>query len=65
MKKIKSIVVLAIILATTGLFAQNLTVDTEKSTLAWHGEKVTGEHDGMIELKEGWLSWNDDKLTGG
>jgi polyisoprenoid-binding protein YceI len=65
MKKIKSIIVLAIILATTGLFAQNLTVDIEKSTLAWHGEKVTGEHDGMIELKEGWLSWNDDKLTGG
>jgi polyisoprenoid-binding protein YceI len=65
MKKIKSIVAFVMILATTGLFAQNLTVDTEKSTLAWHGEKVTGEHDGMIELKEGWLSWNNDKLTGG
>jgi polyisoprenoid-binding protein YceI len=65
MKKIKSILALVMILATTGLFAQNLKVDTEKSTLAWHGEKVTGEHDGMIELKEGWLSWNNDKLTDG
>lgn len=65
MKKIKPILTLAIILITTGLFAQSLKVDTKASKLKWHGEKVTGEHDGEIKLKEGWLSWNNDKLTSG
>jgi len=65
MKTIKSILTTVIILATVSLFAQEMKVDTEKSSLKWHGEKVTGEHYGNIELKEGWLSWDNDKLTDG
>lgn len=65
MNKIKTMLVLAITLISTGLFAQNLKVDSEKSTIKWHGEKVTGEHSGNILLKEGWISWNNEKLTGG
>lgn len=65
MKTIKSILASMIILATTGLFAQEMKVDTEKSTLKWHGEKVTGEHWGNIDLKEGWLAWDNKKITEG
>ncbi len=52
-------------MATTGLIAQNINVDTKASTIKWHGEKVTGEHFGTIDLKDGWISWNNDKLTAG
>jgi polyisoprenoid-binding protein YceI len=65
MKTIKSILVAAIILMTTGLFAQKMKVDVKKSNLEWNGKKVTGEHDGTINLKEGWFSWDDDKITKG
>ena len=50
---------------TLGLFAQQMKTDTEKSSLKWHGEKVAGEHWGHIDLKKGWLSWENDKLTDG
>lgn len=65
MKTMKSIFAIAMIFATVGLFAQKLTVDTKKSTLKWHGEKVTGEHFGMIDLKDGMLVWKNNKITGG
>ncbi len=44
---------------------KRLTVDTEKDKLEWVGEKVTGEHQGTIDLKSGWLTWHDNKVTGG
>ena len=65
MKTLKSILATILTLTTVGLFAQQMKVDTEKSSLKWHGEKVTGEHCGHIDLKEGWLAWENDKLTGG
>jgi len=48
-----------------GLNAQNLTADVKKSTLAWHGKKVTGEHFGNIQLKEGWIELKDGKIVKG
>lgn len=60
-----------ILLFLAGFFFLNinaqkrLNVDTEKEKLEWIGEKVTGEHKGTVELKSGWLAWNDNKLTGG
>ena len=65
MKTIKTLFATLMILATVGLFAQEMKVDTKKSTLKWHGEKVTGEHFGTINLKDGMLVWNNDKLTSG
>jgi polyisoprenoid-binding protein YceI len=65
MKTMKSIFAIAMIFATVGLFAQELTVDTKKSTLKWHGEKVTGEHFGTIDLKEGMLVWKNNKIVSG
>jgi len=65
MKIIKSILTTVMILATVSMFGQKMKVDTEKSSLQWHGEKVTGEHFGQIDLKEGWLHWDNNKITNG
>jgi polyisoprenoid-binding protein YceI len=60
-----------LLLALSGLFfinavAQNkLTADTDKTKLLWLGEKVTGQHTGTINLKSGWLTLQDNKITSG
>jgi polyisoprenoid-binding protein YceI len=43
----------------------NKDVKIKESTINWKGYKVTGEHFGTIDLKEGMLSFDGDKLTGG
>ncbi len=40
-------------------------IKIENSKVIWKGYKVTGSHQGTIELKSGSLSFNEDKLTGG
>ena len=40
-------------------------VDLEKSKLAWEGRKVTGAHNGTINLKNGSLELVNGKLSGG
>jgi len=42
-----------------------LNSDTEKTTLLWLGEKVTGQHTGTINLQSGWLNWKDNKIVSG
>lgn len=39
--------------------------DLSKSTLAWNGKKVTGEHSGTIKLSDGSLTMDGAKLKGG
>jgi polyisoprenoid-binding protein YceI len=43
----------------------NKEVKITESTINWKGYKVTGEHFGTIDLKEGVLSFDGDKLVGG
>jgi polyisoprenoid-binding protein YceI len=40
-------------------------VDTNKSVITWKGYKVTGEHAGILKVKNGNLDFTDGKLTGG
>jgi len=40
-------------------------VDTEASTVTWKAYKVTGSHTGTVDLEDGFLRFDDDKLTGG
>jgi polyisoprenoid-binding protein YceI len=42
-----------------------LIADAEKTSFLWLGEKVTGQHNGTINLKDGWLSLKDDKIVSG
>lgn len=44
---------------------QNKTVKTESSSVVWKAYKVTGSHEGTIDLKSGSLTFDGDVLTGG
>jgi polyisoprenoid-binding protein YceI len=44
---------------------QTLKVDTKTSTFSWIGKKITGEHNGTINIQNGALVVDGDKLTGG
>lgn len=41
------------------------TVDVQQSTIKWTGKKVTGEHTGTLQLKQGNITIDDNQLTGG
>ena len=68
----KSIVSIALV-AVFGLTATAATpkedekkqINVSESTVTWKGYKVTGEHNGSIKLKSGFLDMNGKKLTGG
>lgn len=45
--------------------AKELKIDTENSKVEWLGEKVTGQHNGLIGVKEGALLVQDGNLVGG
>jgi len=51
--------------AEDGKKATTYKVDASKSELKWNGKKVTGEHYGTINLKEGSFTLDGAKLTGG
>ena len=42
-----------------------VTVNTTKSIVKWKGEKVTGFHEGVINIKAANLTFNNDELIGG
>ena len=50
--------------ATNG-HKESKTINTEKSSIAWEGKKVTGTHTGLISITEGSLEFDHGKLTGG
>lgn len=45
--------------------AQNFSADVSKSTIAWLGEKVTGEHNGIVNLKSGNFKFENNKIASG
>ncbi len=65
MKTIKTTLAIFMLFATAQLFAQKVEIDVNKSVLKWHGEKVTGEHDGTIKLKDAYVKMKDGNITGG
>ena len=44
---------------------QNFELESAKSRIDWIGRKVTGSHNGTINIKEGTLAFNNGKLSGG
>jgi len=44
---------------------ESFKVDVKQSKLEWHAKKVTGEHNGSINIKDGSLQFKDDMLVGG
>ena len=44
---------------------QKFEIVSTQSNIDWVGRKVTGAHNGTIDIKKGELVFNDGKLTGG
>jgi polyisoprenoid-binding protein YceI len=66
MKNLKSIVLAFVAFATISATAQKtVKVDASKSTINWVGKKVTGKHEGTVNLKDGALVFEGKKLVGG
>jgi len=59
-----SLIVLALTAGIT--FAQSdKMIDVTKSSVNWEGKKVTGAHNGTINISEGKLSFANGRLSGG
>jgi len=66
MKNLKTIAIaLLVAFGTTVATAQTKKVNAEKSSIVWLAKKVTGEHTGTVNLKEGNLIFKSGKLVGG
>jgi len=69
MKTIKNFAIFAILAFITFSFKplneEKKAVKTESSKVVWKGYKVTGSHEGTINLKSGFLIFNEGNLTGG
>jgi len=66
MKNLKTIALaLVVAFATVTVSAQSKKVDAAKSSINWLGKKVTGQHNGVVSLKEGNLVFSGKKVTGG
>lgn len=65
MKNLKTIAIALLVAFGTVATAQTKKVNVEKSTINWNAKKVTGEHSGTVNLKEGNLIFKGGKLAGG
>lgn len=54
-----------ILFISFGSNAQNKKIDVSKSSIHWVGKKITGQHDGTLDFKDGTLVFDGKKLTGG
>ena len=52
-------------LSSTAIAQDQKDIKTESSKLVWKGYKVTGSHEGTIDIQSGNLTFEADKLTGG
>jgi polyisoprenoid-binding protein YceI len=64
MKKLVSLSVL-VLMVVFAVNAQDLKVNASKSELLWTAKKVTGEHHGKINLKEGIVSLKNNSIVSG
>ena len=66
MKNLKSIALaLVVVLTTATVSAQTKKIDATASTIEWVGIKVTGQHNGTVNFKDGALVFKGAKLKGG
>ena len=65
MRNLKSIALALVALATFTVSAQTKKINVSKSTINWVGKKVTGEHSGTINFKEGNLVFNKGLVKAG
>lgn len=68
-KTIKNLVFVAFVAILTFSFTtiekEKKEIKTDNSKVVWKGYKVTGSHEGTINIESGSLTFDGDKLTGG
>ena len=65
-KQVLSLGILMAVALTAFTFVRNeVAIDSDASTIAWVGEKVTGEHNGTVKIKSGALQLEGENITGG
>jgi polyisoprenoid-binding protein YceI len=66
MKRLKLVfIAIAILFSFQKGIAQTSKIDVSKSIINWEGKKITGQHEGTINFKDGYLIFKDKKVTGG
>ncbi|MEN2401533.1 YceI family protein [Flavobacterium sp. MC2016-06] len=66
MKNLKTIAIaLFVSAASISVNAQTKKIDVKASTIKWVGKKVTGEHSGTVNFKDGAVVLKGKKLVGG
>ena len=58
-------IALLVAFGTVTMTAQTKKVNATKSTITWLGKKVTGQHEGTVNLKEGSLIFKGKYVVGG
>jgi polyisoprenoid-binding protein YceI len=67
MKMKKTISTIVVVLFTISSWSQSnlIPINPEISSIHWVGKKVTGQHDGIVNLKSGVIEITDGNLVGG
>jgi polyisoprenoid-binding protein YceI len=66
MRNLKSFsIVLLVLFSFNQGISQTYKIDVSKSIIKWEGKKITGQHEGTINFKDGYLVFKDKKVTGG
>lgn len=65
MKTLQTIAIALLITVAATVTAQQKKVNAATSTISWVGKKVTGQHTGILKIKEGTLVFKKKKLKGG
>ena len=65
-KTLAAVILMAVVtFSFTTIEGEKKEIKTENSTVTWKGYKVTGSHYGTVNLKSGFLTFDEGKLTGG
>ncbi|MGV8096885.1 MAG: YceI family protein [Mangrovibacterium sp.] len=65
MKTMETMLVAMSLVVSGNLNAKELKADTKKTEITWLGKKVTGQHHGTIELKNGTMTIENNAIVSG
>lgn len=61
----KATILVLLFMITLPLTAQTRKINLAKSAIQWTGKKITGEHSGSLQFKQGLLTYSKKKLVKG
>ncbi|MDY8134186.1 YceI family protein [Aquimarina sp. 2201CG5-10] len=63
--RIKSLILALTLIATASTYAQQKEIKASESSINWTGKKVTGAHTGTLNFSSGFLTFENNNLSGG